>query len=204
MFGCVEQPTFRLLVVQVLPSTSPRAHDLRRRLAMCFYFNDISYSARHAHHTMDLNLFIDRLDDEAFNATADTNYRELAALISLLDIAVDDARSVGLALTNRKTESQFDDDIEAFSAAIKDIIRNIGNPGAGFISKIEAKEVLQLVSQRVRDTLRSRPKAMQTIWDVPHAKTGENLDGERDFMIGFLSRRKVTTNANAASGSDIF
>lgn len=151
---------------------------------------------------MDLNLFIDRLDDEAFDATAETDYRELAALISLLDIAVDDARSVDLDLTDRKTESRFDDDIEAFSAAIKGVIRSIGNPGTGFISKIEAREVLMLVSQRVGDTLRSRPKARQTIWDVPRATTAESLDSERDFMKGFLSRRKDTTDANATSGSD--
>lgn len=202
MFDCIEQPTFRLRILEVLPSTSPRAHDLRRRLAMSFYLNDISYAARHSHHTMDLNIFIDRLNDKAFDATAETDYRELAALISLLDIAVDDARSVGLDLTDRKTEDQFDDDIEAFSAAIKDIIRSIGNPGAGFISKIEAKEVLELVSQRIGDTLRSRPKARQTLWDVSHDSDERSLDGERDFMKGFLSRRNAVADANAASKSD--
>ena len=183
--------TFRLQIVQTVPSTSPKTHDLRRRLAMCFYFNDISYAVKHSHHTMDLNLFIDRLDDEAFDAKPDTDYRELGALVSILDIAVDDARSVGLDLTDRKTESQFDNDIEAFSGAIKDVIRSIGTPSAGYISKIDCKDILLLVSQRVGDTLRSRPKARQTIWDVRHAKTTEeSLDGERDFMKGFLTRRK--------------
>lgn len=161
---------------------------------MCFYFDDLSYSSRNSHHTMDLNLFIDRLDDQAFYTTPGTDYRELAALVSLLDIAVDDARSIGLDLTDRKTENQFNDDIEAFSAAIKDIIRSIGNPGAAFITKVEAKGVLELVSQRIADTLRSRPRPRHALWDTARGKAWEDLDKERDFMKGFLSRRKATAH----------
>jgi hypothetical protein len=154
---------------------------------------------------MDLNLFIDRLNDQAFDTTHQTDYRELAALISLLDIAVDDARSVGIDLTDRKTEEQFDDDVEAFAAAIKNIIRSIGTPGAAFMSKIEAKEVLELVSQRIGDTLRSRPKAKQTVWDdARRERTEENMDGERNYMKQFLSRRKgtVAVNDQAAPSPD--
>jgi hypothetical protein len=166
---------------------------------MCFYFDDIRNYLRHSHHVMDLNLFIERLDAPAFDANSETDYRELAALILLLDIAVDDARSLSLDLADRRTEGQFDEDIEAFAASIKDIIRNIGIPGPGFISKIEAKEVLELVSQRIADTLRSRPKPKQTLWNTTAGKTKEDLAGEKDAMKRFLAGRKSNATSSRAS-----
>lgn len=147
---------------------------------------------------MDLNLFIERLMDKDFEATNETDYRELSALVSLLDIAVDDARSADLDLTDRDTEEQFDADIDAFARAIKDIMRSIGTPGPGFISKIEAKELLELVSQRVGDTLRSRPKLKQSIFAAPVAKH-DDISQEKKGIAKFLSRK---TLANVVAGID--
>jgi hypothetical protein len=126
--------------------------------------------------------------DTDFAATNETDYRELGALISLLDIAVDDARSIDLDLTDRETEKQFDADVERFALAIKDIMRSIGTPGPGFISKIEAKELLELVSQRIGDILRSRPKLKQGIFAAPPPKD-DDLGKEKSGMAKFLSRK---------------
>jgi hypothetical protein len=149
---------------------------------MIFYFNDLSYSSQHSHLLIDLDKFIDRLDDKDFDTNAQTDYRELAALISLLDIAVDDGRSISLDLTDPETSQRFDKNIDDFGATIKDIMKSIGNPGAAYISRIEAKEVLDLVSQRISDTLRSKPKARITVFD----KKEENLEGEKKGMAGFV------------------
>ena len=159
----------------VIPSTSPRAHDLKRRLAMSFLFNDPSYSMQHSHNLMDLNLFIERLEDRSFDATPQTDYRELAALTSLLDIALDDARSTGLDLSDKKIAEQFDDKVDTLATSIKGIIQSIGTPGAAFISKIEAKENLLLVSQRIGDTVRSRPKPKRSVF-VTDEKRQERMD----------------------------
>lgn len=163
---------------------------------MCFYFDDDAFCKRHSHHIMDMNLFIARLADPAFDANAETDYRELAALIMLLDIAIDDGRSIALDLTDRKTEERFDDDIDSFAASIKDIIRNIGVPGPGFISKVEAKEILELVSQRIGDTLRSRPKPKQSLWNVS-GKTQEDLGREKDAMKKFLAGRNTSAQSSS-------
>jgi hypothetical protein len=158
---------------------------------MCFYFNDISYSRKHSHHLMDLRLFLARLQDPTFDITPQADYRELTALVSLLDIAVDDARSIGIDLTDEEEAHHFDKDVDALAAAVKDLMKGIGNPGAAFISKIEAKEALELVAQRIADTLRSKPKPKDTVFDGPRGR-GRDMEGERAGLQSFLSKMKKT------------
>lgn len=200
LFDCVGQPTLRLQIVDSISSITPRSHDLRRRLAICFYFDDIVYSKAHSHSIMHLDAFIKRLDDPAFDTNAKTDYRELTALILLLDIAVDDGRSMNLDLSDKAIEAKFDEKIEMFGATIKNIMRSIGNPGAAFISRIEAKEVLELVSQRISDTLRSKPRAKQTWFDKAQGKPEEDLDSERRGMQSFISRVKEIGNGVNGQG----
>ncbi|KAG0651764.1 hypothetical protein D0Z07_1681 [Hyphodiscus hymeniophilus] len=187
LYDSVSQPILRLQMVQCIPSTSSRSHDLKRRLAMSFYFNSPSYSATHSHLMMDLGIFTDRLEDRDFDTDAQTDYRELAALIQLLNFALDDGRSIGLDLTDEKSANQYDRSIDELSGIIKGIMSSIGNPGAAFISRIEAKEGLELVSQRISDTLRSKPKAKLTVFDrKKYGQAVKSLDGEKKFMSSFF------------------
>jgi hypothetical protein len=178
---------------------------------MSFYFNDVKYSMKDCHTNMDLHEFIERLDDKDFDTNNEIDFRELGALIFLLDIAIDDGRSLNLDLTDETTERNFDDAVEGFSNAIGDIIKSIGNPGgtyshsgrgsfinrqnlrhaakiptAGFISKLEAKEILSLVSRRIGDTVRSRPKPKETVFKTFQQKKPENFDHERKGMSKFI------------------
>lgn len=196
LFNSVEQPTLRLQMVRCMPSVSPRTHDLKRRLAMSFYFNDLSYSSQHSHLLMDLEKFIDRLEDRDFDTDAQTEYRELAALISLLDIALDDGRSLDFDLKDAGRAERFDKKVDDLAGIIKGIMSSIGNPGAAFISRIEAKEVLELVSQRISDTLRSKPKAKITVFDrKKHGeKPIENHDQEKKLMASYFSKPKAIEN----------
>jgi hypothetical protein len=159
---------------------------------MCFYFNNISYSLKHSHHLMDLGQFITRLEDPTFDLSPQADYRELTALVSLLDIAVDDARSIEIDLNDKDQEWRFDKDIDDLAATIKDLMKGIGNPGAAFISKIEAKEALELVAQRISDTLRSKPKAKDTVFDGPGGKDRDDHEQERVGLQSFLSKMKKT------------
>ncbi|CAG8949688.1 hypothetical protein HYFRA_00004006, partial [Hymenoscyphus fraxineus] len=189
MLDAVESATLRLQIVQTIPSTSPRTHDLRRRLALCFFFKDISYCKVHPHAATDLNEFVDRLGDPDFVANSETDYQELTALVALLDIAVDDGRSSKLDLGNPSIAEQFDEDVDALVSAVRKVMRSIGNPGAAFISRIEAKETLELVSQRFSDTLRTKQKPKLTHFDKPRVKF-ENFTKEKSGMSAFLARGK--------------
>jgi hypothetical protein len=155
---------------------------------MSFYFNDLSYSTKHSHLIMDVDKFIDRLYDHDFDIKPATDFRELAAMVNLLNIAVDDGRSLDLDLNDPEIAKEFDEKIGELSGAVRELMKSIGNPGAAFISRIEAKEAMELVSQRISDTLRSKPKAKITVFD---REPEENLDGMKKGMIRFLSKSKT-------------
>ena len=169
---------------------------------MCFYFDDLTYSTKHSHHLMDLDKVIHRLFAPEFEITKQTDYRELAALITLLDIAVDDGRSVDLDLTNAETAKRFDKHVDELGDEVRNYMRDIGNPGAAFISRIEAKEVMECVSQRVSGTLRSRPMPKITVFDQQQfeelrkrasreLKRAENVGKQKEFMEGYVSKGKA-------------
>ena len=162
---------------------------------MSFYFNDVSYSLQHSHLLFNLEVFTRRLNHSAFNVTLETDFRELHTLVLLLDIAVDDGRSIGLDLTNKNVERRFDEDVDDLAALIRDIMKSIGTPGASYISKIEAKEALELVAQRIGDTLRSKPKPKQRMFDGPLGRAEEDLESEKAGIQSFLSK---VSHGNAA------
>jgi hypothetical protein len=155
---------------------------------MCFYFNDISYSLHHPHTTMDIDRFIKRLDSTDFDTTSQTDYQELTALILLLNIAVDDGRSTKLDLADKETERIFNEDVDTLVATIKDIMASIGNPGAAFISRIEAKEALELISQRIADTIRTEKKPKEAWFDRTRGRGEEDLDAEKKGMSRYLTK----------------
>ncbi|KUJ23534.1 uncharacterized protein LY89DRAFT_635843 [Mollisia scopiformis] len=199
LFGAVEESTLRLQMVEVISSIHPRTHDLRRRLAMCFYFNDATYAKSHSHTLMDMESFINRLHSPDFDTSPQTDYRELTALILLLDIALDDGRSTKLDLTDAAVEKKFNEDVDALRVGIKEIFNSIGHPGTAFISRIEAKEALELVSQRITDTVRTKRKPRHTWFDQDVGKKDEDLQSEKKGMADFVSRMKGIGNGTNGS-----
>ncbi|TVY49725.1 hypothetical protein LOCC1_G000237 [Lachnellula occidentalis] len=188
LIECIDQPTLRLQVVDAIPSFHPRTHELRRRLAMCFFFDDIAYSIDHPHTTFDLQKFMERLQEPAFEINEKTEYQQLTALIYLLDVAVDDGRCAYLDLANSSAAERFDEDVDHFVVTIKGVLTKIGSPGAAFISKLEAREALLLVSQRIADTLRSKPKPKKSVFDG--LKKKEDHTSAQAGIDSFLSKYK--------------
>ncbi|RFU32528.1 hypothetical protein B7463_g3840, partial [Scytalidium lignicola] len=185
-FKVVEPSTLQLHVVNCIPSTSGRIHDLRRRLAMAFYFNDIKYIAKPSHSIINLDHIQNRLNDAEFKINEKTDFRELAARITLLDIAVDDGRHEDLDLTDPDKENDFNESVDMLVSRIKAVLRATSTTaGAAFISRIEAKEVVDLVSNRIM-TIRARRKAKISIFDPKPLKKEEDLSREQKLMQKFL------------------
>jgi len=169
---------------------------------MCFYLNDVSYAETHSHSIMDIDRFIQRLEDPCFVPTLETDYKELTALILILDIALDDGRSTKVDLSDAAAETKFNKDVDALAATIKDIMTSIGTPGPGFVSRIDAKEVLEVVSQRITDTVRSKSKPKHTWFNDSEEKKVEDMRLEQKGMANFLSRmeRIGTNGTNGTNG----
>jgi hypothetical protein len=157
---------------------------------MCFFFNEAIYSTVCTYESIEITLVLERLKSHDFDTQPQTDFVELAARILLLDVAVDDGRNTKTSLHDAKTEKEFNEDVDKLVASIKDIMTSIGNPGAAFISRIEAKEVLELVSQRIADTVRTKRLLKETWFDQNTGKDEDELSGEKRGMNNFLTRMK--------------
>lgn len=187
----MQQASLRQQIIDSVPSTSPKLHDFRRRLALCFFFDNDSYCLKSTYKSLTLDKVIDRLGDRDFDALPSTDYHELTALIRLLDVAVDDGRSATLDLKDLDVEETFNKDVDDLVLAIKDIMTSIGNPGAAFISRIEAKETLELVSQRIADLVRTKRKPKESWFNKNVTRDQDNWASEKKGLSKFITKREA-------------
>ncbi|EKD14596.1 uncharacterized protein L3040_000120 [Drepanopeziza brunnea f. sp. 'multigermtubi'] len=197
LFTTTTEPSLRLQAIDSISSTTPRTHDLRRRLATSFFFNSLSYAKTHSHTLMSLDSVIDRLADPVFDTKPSTKYRDLAALLNLLDIAVDDGKSLSVDLTNKKVEEKYNKDVEELSATINSIMSGINTGGASNISRMEAKSLADNVSKRIAVTLRTKRKPKENWFD---GKKEEDFEREKKGMAGFLAKNKVVLKGSGGGG----
>lgn len=148
---------------------------------------------------------IDRLDGHRFKIDKDTDYVELAASMSILDIAVDNGRSVGIDLTNAEAEREFNTSIDALAARIKAIWSNINDTGASFISRIDAKEAMEGVRYRMIYTVRTRPKSKQSVFDNVRDDDDDaaSMDRQAGFMKGYFKRIRTSGNAESKAQNTV-
>jgi len=130
-----------------------------------------------------------------------------------MDIGLDDGRSAHVDLTKDAVARKFDSEVEDLCDTLDDIVKNMHGPqgmqlpwswrfwvihqntddvwAGASISKIHAKEILQAVSQRISDTVRSRPKAKRSIFDSApvRGQMAEDLSRERKGMGLFLKSK---------------
>ncbi|KAM3075851.1 hypothetical protein ACMFMG_006626 [Clarireedia jacksonii] len=190
VFQSIDPAFLRLQIVQCIPCTSPYTHELRRRLSLAFYFNDHSKALQPPTLIIDLPEITQRLHDAPFKITPETDYHELGSLILLLDIAVDNGRSADLDLKDPESETQFNNKVDALAMAITSI--SISYSGAAYISRIEAKEVVELVGNRISNTVRSRLKPKHNIYDesLVGLRRKEDFGQEQKGMSTFMEMLK--------------
>ncbi|PQE05057.1 2-isopropylmalate synthase protein [Rutstroemia sp. NJR-2017a BBW] len=188
LFQSVESASLRLQIVQCIPSTSPSTHELRRRLALSFYFNSPTKALHPPASIISLPEITTRLQDAPFKITSETDYHELGSLILLLDIAVDKGRSADLDLGDPDVDTQFNNEVDALALAITSI--SITYSGAAYISRIEAKEVVEMVGNRISNTVRSRLKPKYNIYDesLIGLRKKEDFGREQKGMSSFMEK----------------
>lgn len=191
IFEHVQQLTFREQIVSIMTSGLPRVHDLQRRLALGFFFNNIDHCRQNSQEQMDLKRFAERLDDKEFDAGPNTDFPQLTALIRILDIAIDDGRPMGLNLQDTENEVLFNKDVDNLVLVIKGIMTSIGNPGAAFLSRIEAKETLELISQRVADIVRTKRKPKESWFN--RRLVQDKWASEKKGMSHFIGKKEISS-----------
>jgi len=119
------------------------------------------------------------LDSARFRISKDTDYAELDASLSILDIAVDNGRSDGVDIGNEHRELAFNRQIDELGACIKALWSAINDAGASFISRIDAKETMEEIRHRLIYTVRTRPKAKRSVFDAPEADQDDQREIHR-------------------------
>ncbi|CZT47738.1 uncharacterized protein RSE6_08336 [Rhynchosporium secalis] len=177
-----------------MPSISPLIHDLRRRLALCFFHNSTTYARQNGYHSTTLTSIMGTLQTSRFqilhqkDSSPGTDYQELRALIYLLDVAIDDGLSSERDLSVKEEEERHNEDVEELGRQLDWIGSKIQTGGAAFFTRLDTKEALTLVQQRAVGMLRTRAKPKNAWYDVGEEKKVEEFEREKMGMASFLKK----------------
>ncbi|KAI9809311.1 MAG: hypothetical protein M1825_002602 [Sarcosagium campestre] len=192
-FRSITHAPLRLQLLRSLPVQSARLHTLRRRLAASFFFDRPAYITQAATSPL---IQIPRLtrylqQQPSFKVGPDTDYAELGALMSMLDMALDDGVAMS-DLDSRQDEAAFNADIDALAAQVKAMSNQIVDTGASHMTRTEAKEVLTRFLYRLVYAVSTRERRRR---DIFHADAGpdgvESGVGGAGSIVKFLSRSKA-------------
>ncbi|KAL0937705.1 uncharacterized protein CTRU02_207436 [Colletotrichum truncatum] len=184
-----DKSSLRILPLTCMPVTSPKLHELRRRLAVAFFLRDAALSSRHPDNAMSLRLVIARMKDSDFQVNRKTDYADLKAQVLLLDMAVDDGSFVP-DKDDREHEKNFNAEIDDLAKRLKAIWRGINDTGAANLTRTEAKSVLEWVGQRLAYSVRTRPPPTQSIFG-DQGPSSAKKKRQQDFMQKFVHSRKA-------------
>ncbi|TFA99742.1 hypothetical protein CCMA1212_008402 [Trichoderma ghanense] len=185
LHAIIKTQHIRANALQCLSIRDVRTHDLRRRLAISFLFDDPSLGRHHPEAVFTVKKAIDRLNEDDFSITSQTDFAELKAMITTLDIAVDDGSPPESG--SPEDEDAFNQDIDQLAAKLRDIWRKINDAGMK-ITRTEAKSVVEWVQQRLSNTVRTRKKAKKSIFDLPGHEDRSNLPKQQEYMAKFFQK----------------
>lgn len=128
---------------------------------------------------------IGRLGKDDFNITSQTDFAELKAMITILDIAIDDGSPP--ESNSPEDVQRFNEDIDELASKLREIWRKINDSGMK-ITRTEAKSVVEWVQQRLSNTVRTRKKAKQSIFDIPGQEDLASLPKQQEYMAKFFKK----------------
>ncbi|RDA94593.1 hypothetical protein CP533_2405 [Ophiocordyceps camponoti-saundersi (nom. inval.)] len=188
--------TIRANALLCLPLSSSRLHDLRRRLAIAFLFDEISVVRERADHaSVAIRDFIDVLDDPGFDITLETDFSELKSRILILDMAIDDGSAV--SSRDQGDEVAFNDDVDRVAQKLGEIWRRINDSGMK-LARTETKSVVEWVQQRLLHSVRTRRKVKKSVFDLCSQESAFDLQRQQHYMSNFL-RKAATQTAGEES-----
>ncbi|KAL7920830.1 hypothetical protein ACQKWADRAFT_297450 [Trichoderma austrokoningii] len=167
LHATVKNQHIRANALQCLSIRNVRTHEVRRRLAISFLLNDPGLGRQSPEQVFTLRDAIDRLNKEDFNITSQTDFAELKAIIIILDIAIDDGSPP--ESNSPEVIQKFNQDVDELATRLREIWRKIDDSGMKII-RTETKSVVEWVQQRLSNTVRTRKKVKQSIFDIPGQK----------------------------------
>lgn len=166
-----------------------RTLDLKRRLASVFFFDDLQRADKRPEDTVNIRAVIDRLEEaDEFQINQDTDYHEFEALMMMLNAALGDAsRQDDRA---EKSAVSFDAEVDELAEGLKSMLTRVAPLNRGLhVSRIEAKNAMELLRERLLYQVRIKPVPKKNIFGVQQdVEEDVSLPKQRDFMKGFLKK----------------
>lgn len=151
---------------------------------------------------MTIRAVIDRLEEDEFQLNADTDFKELHALMMMLNVALGDASkhrvSVPLATTTatgereRDLSADFDAEVDELAENMKSMVTRVAPLSKGIhVSRIETKNAMELLRERLLYQVRIRPVPKIKMFEEGMNEDDTSLPKQRDFMKQFFSTRRT-------------
>ncbi|KAF4124641.1 hypothetical protein GMORB2_5307 [Geosmithia morbida] len=194
MYANFTAQSIRINALLCLPISNRRTHELRRRLAVSFFFDDPTLGGHHPDTVVSVRRVIDRLAiGDVFAVTSKTDFDELRAGILLLNMAVDDGSLEAASATadgrwDPDDERRFNAEVDELATMLREIWRKINDAGMK-LSRTEAKSVIEWVQQRISHSVRTRKKVRKSVFDsVSRPERDPFLPRQQNYMRKFLDR----------------
>lgn len=184
-----------------------RPLDLKRRLASAFFFDDQKRADTRPEDTVTIRAVIDRLEDDEFQLNAETDFKELQALMMMLNVALGDASryrvSNPLTTTSAVTggldrevdwelSRDFDAEVDELAESMKSMMTRVAPLSKGIhVSRIEAKNAMELIRERLLYQVRIRPVPKIKMLGAYDREEEEDtsLPKQQNFMKSFLFKK---------------
>lgn len=157
------------------------------------FCQDHDLTQRPAEENFDLRRLVKELSGPRFQIDRNTDYVQLAALISILGTAIGDGSAAGLDLSDPQVEEEYNSNIDELAYQLKIIWGSINDRGTLSPSRIHTKRTVEKLRNRLLETTRTRLKPKQSIFDLP----GQGGDREGALkQSAFMTKhfRKPITN----------
>lgn len=181
IYSFVEDSTLRLQMLQNIPSSSPQLSDLRRRLALAFFFENKDYLCKASKDLIDMKAIARQLRKPRFKIRNDTDYTELAALVAILNIGFDNGNPP-LPGSDKQKSDHFNRWIDSLSDCIHAMFSHIVDTGASHMKRTQAKQVLELFHSKLLYDIRTKPKPKTMMFE------SSKTDGDQESLNKFLLR----------------
>lgn len=117
--------------------------------------------------SLELQKLVQVLNGPKFQINRNTDHVQLAALISLLDIVIDDKFAADLISSEPQVEEEFNSGIDELSFQLKIIWSSTNDRGTLSPSRIHTKRTVEKLRNRLMEMVRGRLKPKKSIFDLP-------------------------------------
>lgn len=176
----------RLNALLSFPISNRRAHELRRRLAICFLFDDADLGGQNPDDIITIRRLIDRLAKDDFTINSKTDFDEFRARIIILDIVIDDGSFA--ATGNKDEETNFNSDVDELAGRLREFWTKINDTGLK-LARAQTKSVVEWVQKRLLVSVRTRKKAKKDIYDTAMLRDDPFLPRQQTMMKEFLGKK---------------